>query len=113
MKSLFVFVVWLVLLGGLYPLYRMLRLPASNTARLLFIAMSLSYVWCLIGVIFPAAIGQHYSDTRFWIIQVNLWGCAALALAAITIHDRKLSALLAGSWAVAVWLYVQTISFVA
>lgn len=112
--TLVVALVWVLLAGGAVPLALLWKSSATTrTSRIVLGAMTCSYLWCMLGVIFPLAIGPHYSDLRIGIINVNLWLSLALAGAGLRFLNPKSLAAVVAIWLPAAWLYIRTVSFIA
>jgi hypothetical protein len=97
----------------LYPLPRLWGLRSTMASRIVLGVMSASYFWCLLGVIFPVAIGPHYTGLRYGIIDGNLYGGVLLLCALVVLHAKKGLAAVVGFWVVFAWLYIRTVSSVA
>ncbi|WP_031495393.1 hypothetical protein [Bryobacter aggregatus] len=110
---LMVALVWMLLLGGTVPLALLWKSASTRASRILLGAMTCSYLWCLVGIIFPLAIGPHYSDLRLGIINVNLWLSLAMAGAGLRVLHPKMLAIAVALWLPAAWIYIRTVSFVA
>jgi hypothetical protein len=104
---------WLLLAGGTVPLLLLWRSQLSRAARLLLCGMTVSYLWGLLGVVYPIAIGPHYSDLRMSIIQCNLWLGLAMAVIGLATFTSKGLALAVAIWLPSAWLYIRTVSFIA
>lgn len=112
--NLVVALAWVLLVGGTVPFALLWKSTTTTKAsRILLAAMTCSYLWCLLGVVFPSAIGPHYSDLRLGIINVNLWLSLAMAGVGLRLLNSKPLAILVAIWLPAVWLYIRTVSFIA
>lgn len=108
----FAIAVWAVLFLGIVPFALLWRRPPVRWPRYLLATMTASYIWCLLGIVYPPAIGPHYSDLRLTIIQFNLWVSVVLALAALRLLEPRPLAIAAAVWLLSVWLYIRSVSFV-
>ncbi len=108
---MFIAVWWFLVFGWLAPLGWLWFRNVSPTHQRILLIPALSYVWIVIGMIWPMAWGPYYSDLRGSVILLNLVACFAAGSWFTWRTPAKAPALLLLLWMLLSWLLIFAVQY--